>query len=39
MEFLYQVACCFHGSTGGEEVIVEEYDVVLIDGIFVDFGS
>ena len=27
------------GSIGGEEVIVEEYDVVLIDGIFVDFDG
>ena len=39
MEFLNQVACCFHGSASSEEVIVEEYDVVLVDGIFVDFDG
>ena len=39
MEFLDQIACCFHGSASSEEVVVEKYDVVLIDGIFVDFGD
>ena len=39
MEFLYQIACSFHGSAGCKEVVVEEYDVVFIDGIFVDFDG
>ena len=39
MEFLNQVAGGFHGSASCEQVIVEQNNVVFIDGVFVDFDS
>lgn len=39
MEFLNQVAGSFHGSASCEQVIVEQNNVVFIDGVFVDFDS
>lgn len=39
MEFLNQVTGGFHGSASCEQVIVEQNNVVFIDGVFVDFDS
>ena len=39
MEFLYEVASSLHGASCGEQVVVEEDDVVLVDGVAVDLDG
>ena len=35
MEFLHQFQGSLHGAAGGQKVVVEQYHVVLADGVFV----
>lgn len=39
VEFVDQVESGLHGSTCGEEIIVEEDDVILVDGVLMDFDG
>ncbi len=39
MEFLYEVVCRAHRTASGEQIVVEQDNVVFVDGILVDFDS